>query len=103
MPFQRFEGAPMLRKFVCAAVVVVIGLSVATADEFFATITKVEGNKVTFKKGGFGKKKDADAPPAKEETLPVTKDVKVTKGKFDMDTKKFAPGDHIENGLKNEM
>src|SRR5262249_49909342 len=96
----------MLRKFVCAAVITVIGLSVAVADDFLATITKVEGDKVTFKKGGFGgfKKKDPDAPPAKEENLPVAKAVKITKSKgFDMEAKKLQAGDTIENGLKNEM
>ena len=49
----------MLRKLVCAAVVVVIGIGVVTAEEFRATITKVEDGKVTFKKG----KKGEEGPP----------------------------------------
>ena len=70
----------MLRKFVCAAVIVVFGLGVALADEFQATITKVDGGKITFKKG---KAKDL----GEEMTLPVTANAKVTKGKFNADTK----------------
>jgi hypothetical protein len=90
----------MLRKFVCAAAVVFMGMSFAMAEEFFGTITKVDGDKVTFKKG-FGKK-NADTPP-EEKTLPVTKDVKITKGNFNKDTKKNEPGEAIKDGLKNEM
>lgn len=89
----------MLRRFVCASVVLVIGLGVVMAEEFQATIYKVDGNKVTFKKGA-GKKATADAA---EMTLPATKDAKITKGKFDQDAKKLVAGDAIENGLKNEM
>jgi hypothetical protein len=86
----------MLRKFVCAAVIVVIGFGVALADEFQATITKVDNGKITFKKG---KAKDL----GEEMTLPVTADAKVTKGKFNADTKKLEAGDPIESGLKNEQ
>jgi len=82
----------MLRKFVCAAVIMVIGLGVALAEEFPAVISKVENGKVTFKKG---KKGDGD-----EMTLPVTADAKITKGKFNPDTKKVEAGEPIENGLK---
>ena|ERR1022692_3761627 len=86
----------MLRKFVCAAVIVVIGLSVAMADEFGAIITKVDGNKITFKKAKKGEVGD-------EMTLPVTADAKIMKGKFNADTKKLEPDVAIDNGLKNEM
>src|SRR5262245_15415843 len=86
----------MLRRFVCAAVVMVIGLGVVMADEFQATILKVDNGKVTFKKGG---KKGG----GEETTLPVTKDAKIMKGKFNADTKKLEPDTAIDNGLKNEM
>jgi len=86
----------MLRKLVCAAVVVVIGIGVVTADEFRATITKVENGKITFKKGKKGEEGEAM-------TLPVTAKVKVTEGKFNPDTQKFDAGKEIEKGLKNEM
>jgi hypothetical protein len=85
----------MLRKFVCAAVIVVIGLGVVMADEFNAVITKVDGNKVTFRKG----KKDSE-----ETTLTVTADAKIVKGsKYNKDTKKYDVTDPLESGLKNEM
>jgi hypothetical protein len=92
----------MLRKLVCAAVVVMIGFGVALADEFTAIITKVEGNKVTFQKGKFDPdtKKFERGP---EMTLPVTADAKITKGKFNAETKKLEAGEAIENGLKNDI
>ncbi len=85
----------MLRKFVCAAVIVVLGLSVAVAEDFGAIISKVDGNKVTFTKFKKGEK-------GEETTLPVKADAKITKGKFDMDTKKMQAGDPIEGGLKSD-
>jgi hypothetical protein len=92
----------MLRKFVCAAVIVVMGLGVALADEFTAIITKVDGNKVTFQKAKFDPDtKKFDKGP--EMTLPVTADAKITKGKFNKDTKKLEAGDAIESGLKNDV
>jgi hypothetical protein len=86
----------MLRNFACAAFIVVIGLGVALAEEFQATITKVDNGKVTFKKG---KANDL----GEEMTLPVTADAKVTKGKFNADTNKVEAGDPIASGLKNEQ
>ena len=81
----------MLRKFVCAAVIVVCGFGVALAEEFQATITKVDGAKITFKKG---KAKDL----GEEMTLPVTASAKVTKSKFNADTNKTEAGEPIESG-----
>jgi hypothetical protein len=92
----------MLRKFVCAAIIMVIGFGVVMADEFTAIITKVDGNKVTFQKAKFDpdtKKFEKGA----ETTLPVTADAKITKGKFNQDTKKLEPGDAIENGLRSNV
>jgi hypothetical protein len=86
----------MLRKFVGAAVIVVIGLGVAMADEFGAVITKVDGDKVTFKKAKKGE-------VGEEMTLPVTANAKITKGTFNTETKKLEAGDAIESGLKNEQ
>jgi hypothetical protein len=89
----------MWRK-VCAAVVLVLGVGVAFADEIRAVITKVDGDKVTFapiegKGKGKGKK-------GEEKTLLVAKDVKVVKGKF-AGKGKVEAGDELENGLKNEV
>jgi hypothetical protein len=86
----------MLRKFVCASVVVVIGFGVAVADEFGAIITKVDNGKVTFKK--IVKKGET----AEETTLPLTADAKVTKGKINADTQKLEAGDPIADGLKSD-
>lgn len=45
----------MLRKFVCAAIVVVFGLSIAMADEIQVLISKADGGKITYKKVTVGK------------------------------------------------
>ena len=92
----------MLRKFVCAGVIVVIGLGVAMADEFTAIISKVDGNKVTFSKAKFNPD-TKKLEKGDETTLPVTADAKITKGKFNMDTKKLDAGEPIEYGLKNDL
>jgi hypothetical protein len=87
----------MLRKVVCAAVVLVLSVGVVLADEIRAVIIKVEGNKVTFAEAkGKGEK-------GAEQTLPVAKNVKVVKGKRNKETKKVEAGDELENGLKNEV
>jgi hypothetical protein len=87
----------MLRKFVCAAVIGVMGLGVALADEFQATITKVDSGKVTFKKG-----KTTDLGEAV--TLPVTADVKVTQGgTFNKDSKKVEGAETVAQGVKSEL
>ncbi|HWY86827.1 MAG TPA: hypothetical protein VNX28_08885 [Gemmataceae bacterium] len=87
----------MLRKFVCAAVIVVIGLSAAMAEDIQAIISKVDGNKVTFKKAG--KKGAADGD---DMTLTVKADAKITKGVYNADTKKLDAGDAIADGLKSD-
>lgn len=92
----------MLRKFVCASVMLVLCLGVAFADEFGAIITKVEGNKITFKKvKGFGKK----AEVGDEQTMSAVKDVKVVTAKFskgDDGKFKIEAGDAVKGGLKNK-
>ena len=85
-----------MRRFVAAITILVIGFSVAMAEEFGATIKKVDGTKITINKST--KKDKVD-----DSTLTVTDNVKVLKGKFDKETKKLEAGDAIEGGLKNEM
>src|SRR5476651_2013297 len=90
----------MLRKLVCAVFVLMVTIGLVTAGEFRASITKVDGNKITYqkyKKGEKGKKgeKDGDAV-----TMEVAKDAKVAKGMFNTETKKLEAGDAIEGGLK---
>lgn len=96
----------MYRKLFCALFVMSVSIGLVAADEFQATITKVDGNKVTFqkfKKGEKGKKGEKDGDPV---TLEVAKDAKIAKAKFSFDKEakkaKFEVGDAIEGGLKNE-
>ena len=87
----------MLRKVVGAAVIMVLSVGIAMAEEIRAIITKVEGDKVTFAEA---KGKGEKGP---EKTLPVSDKVKVVKGKFNKDTKTVEAGEDIEKGLKNEI
>lgn len=90
----------MLRKIVCVGVILTLSVGVVFADEFGALITKVEDNKVTFYPfEGKGK----DAKKGEEKTMKVAKDVKIVKGKFNKEAKKFEAGDEIEGGLKHKM
>jgi len=91
----------MIRKLACAMFVLVAGIGFVMADEFNATITKVDGNKITyqkFKKGMKGKVGEKDGDPV---TIEAAKDVKVNKGTV---TKgKAEVGDAIEGGLKADL
>jgi hypothetical protein len=87
-----------MKKFALATVCVLAIVGFVTADEFFGTITKVDGNKITFLKGNKFKGEDQ-----KEGSADAAPNVKVLNGMFDMETKSFKPGDPIEGGLKNEM
>ena len=97
MRWGRFFKGFVMRKIVAAAIVLCVSFSVAMAEEFRATISKVDGSKVTLtkrlKKGEKGE----------ETTLTAVDDVKVLKSKFNKETMKFEAGDAIESGLKNEM
>src|SRR5207248_5895508 len=71
------------------------------ADDFTATITKIDGDKVTLIKGGGGKK---NKKKGEEMTLTAAKDLKVFKGKFDADAKKqVEEGDADKEGLKSTL
>lgn len=73
----------MARRFICAAVVTLVAFGVAMAEEFTASITKVEDGKITFKKfKGKGEK-------AEEATLAVAANVKYLKGKASFADMKF--------------
>jgi hypothetical protein len=85
-----------MKKFALAAVCTIAAIGFVIADEFPATITKIDGSKVTYKKG----KKGEDPVVATAETTP---DVKVMKGAKDPDTKMVKAGEAIDKGLKNEM
>ena len=92
----------MFRKQVFALVVMVAAIGFVAAEEFQATITKVDGDKITYqkyKKGMKGKKGEKDGDPV---TVTVAKDAKIVKGKFNPDAKKLEAGDAIEGGLKSD-
>jgi hypothetical protein len=92
----------MVRRIVCTLFMLTLCVGLVLAEEFSASITKVEGGKVTFAKTKFDKDtKKFDRGP--EQTLPVADNVKVVKSKFNQETKKLEAGDAIEGGLKNEM
>jgi hypothetical protein len=102
----------MFRKLVCAMFVMAIAIGVTFADEFTASITKVDGDKVTLQKFKQTKpEKDKKfAFPEKDGdpiTLSVAKDAKITKAKFsfDKDNMKatWTSEGPIEGGLKNEI
>jgi hypothetical protein len=93
-----------MKRYLLAAIVSVMLVGFALAEEFTLQITAIaEDGSVTGKKvgkggkGGFGK--------AEEVTVKVAKDVKVYKGKFDAEAKKFAAdGDDLKlAGLKSAV
>ena len=87
----------MLRKFVCAVAIVALSLSVAMAEEFFGSIKKIDGDKITVTKGAKKGEKGTDV------TLDLAKDVKVTTGgKFNKETKKVDGAEAVADGLKTE-
>jgi hypothetical protein len=84
-----------MKKFALAAVCTFALVGLVMAEEFGATITKIEGGKVTYVKGG---KKGVTSEPA---TAEVSSKLKVAKGVADPDTKgKFNVGDEIKGALK---
>jgi hypothetical protein len=87
----------MLRKVVSAAVILVLCVGVTLADEIRVFITKVDGDKVTFAENkGKGEKGES-------KTMTVDAKVKVSKGKYDKDTKKAEATEAISDGLKDKM
>jgi hypothetical protein len=87
----------MIHRWAIAPVVIAVAVGVGAADEFFAQITKVEGNKVTYQKYEKGKKVGD----------PVTTDIAsgttIAEAKRDTASKKLVAGDAIEDGLKNKL
>lgn len=92
----------MLKKLFGSLLVLTVAIGFAFADEFNATITKVDGNKITYQKY---KKKMKGQKEAEKDGDPVTieaaKDVKVAKGTVVKG--KAEVGDAIEGGLKAEV
>ena len=80
-----------MRKFVDASLVLVIAVSVAEADEFVGFITKFEDGKMSVKKS-------KGTEPPEEITLKVADNVKIVRGKVNMNTKKIEAGEPFEGG-----
>ena len=80
-----------MRKFVAASLVLVIVVAGAAADEFVGFVTKFEGGKITVKKS-------KGAEPPEEVTLKVADNVKIVRGKINMNTKKIEAGEAFEGG-----
>src|SRR6516164_11793664 len=79
----------MTRKLFCSMFVMTLAIGFVAADEFNATITKVDGDKVTYQKylkfkKGEEKKKDGDAVTISAKGAKVAK-----AGKFNKEDKKF--------------
>ncbi|HYV38153.1 MAG TPA: hypothetical protein VE988_20880 [Gemmataceae bacterium] len=95
-----------MKTFALALVIVVSLASVATAEQFMAIITKIEGKTITFKRGYDG---------YKNESADVAANAVIAKGdaKFEIkDSKKkgagtpvlrVTAGDAIKGGLDNEI
>jgi hypothetical protein len=84
----------MLRKVLCAGFIAVMTVTLVAAEEFTATIKKVDGKNITLNKGKKGE-------TVADETLTVADNVKVAKGNFNKDTKKIEAGDALEGGLSH--
>ena len=80
-----------MRKFVAASLVLVIAVAVAAADEFVGFVTKFEDGKMSVKKS-------KGTEPPEEVTLKVADNVKIVRGKVNMDTKKIEAGEAFEGG-----
>ena len=87
----------MLRKVLCAVTILAFAVGVGLAEEIRAVIIKIDGKNVTFAEyKGKGEK-------GSEKTMPLADNVKLTKGKFNQETKKLDAGDVLDAGLKNEV
>jgi hypothetical protein len=90
-----------MRKLFAAVTVLLVSLGVAMAEDFGGVIKKVDGNKLTITKVKRGEKGKFEK--GEDVTLTVADNVKVTKIRFNQETKKFEAGDALEGGLKNAL
>lgn len=91
-----------MRKFVCAAIVTLLTVSFALAEEYLAIVTKIDDGKVTFKKMPTEK----GGKIGDETTLPLTKSAKMVKGKFakgDDGKPKVEAGDALDKDAVKTM
>lgn len=94
----------MFEKFSGVLILMIVSVGLAAAEEFGATITKVDGDNVTFYKTVI---KPGEKPQKGEAITLPAKNAKVYEGKiqFNKDKKmvEIVAGDAIEDGLKNEV
>ena len=102
-------------KIVMGVSLLVLSLGIANAEDYFLSISKVDGKKITAKyikidpdakkEKGKGKGfKGPDFTDAESKTFTVATDAKVMKrGKFDLETKKVGESTALDDGLKNKM
>ena len=79
-----------MHKFIAASLVLIIAVAVAAADEFVGFITRFEDGKMTVKK--------SKGTETEEVTLKVADNVKIVRGKMNMNTKKLEAGEAFEGG-----
>jgi hypothetical protein len=84
-----------MRKFVAVSLVLLIAVAVAAADEFVGFITKFEDGKMSIKKS-------KGTEPPEEVTLKVADNVKIVRGKVNLNTKKIEASEGFEGG-KNAL
>ena len=93
----------MVRKLICSICLVMAAFSFVAADEFRATITKVDGDLVTFQK--YKKAENGKKGRGEKDGDPVTmsaKGAKIIRGKLNADMK-VEDGDPIAGGLKADL
>ena len=78
-------------KFVTASIVVLIAFAVVIVDEFAGFITKFEDGKMVVKKS-------KGSEPPDEVTLKVADNVRIVRGKANINTMKIEAGEVIEGG-----
>lgn len=97
----------MIRRISCLVLVAVAICGVATGEEFFAILSKVEDGKITFKKLTKVEGKFSSTIDEKDTTLPTSDKVKVVRlvVKRDKETKKvqLERGPDLPGGIKNEQ
>ena len=94
----------MIRKCLFAFVLVAFSVGVLSAAELTGVITKVDGNKITFKEGKKGEDKKFEF--GAEKTYTVAKDAKILKGGFGKGKGGKGKGGEatpLEGGLGNDV
>jgi hypothetical protein len=88
------KGGASMRKLFGSVLILFVAFAFVAAEEFTASVTKMEGNKITVKKFG-GKKGAGGGEPI---TLTLADNCKFTKGKFDLESKKSVADGDLEGG-----